>query len=806
MKIGRRMAGILRRTGITLILIALVLGLYNVINIGGAWTPLNNRMAAEGVSSGAMDRLAFDDAYFSALSRAFASRGEKSENRAEALRPFFARHFTRLREAEQEARAAQAQETLTWLAGEADLDALLARAESLEDGEDERKLQDIFEYIDGLTAAPKKGKLAGLKTASQEPWFREYFESFAAEQGEDAGTFAEFMTCVRRMIETEIEGGNAVKDPKAWMESGFTLEGYAARLAELRGEEATETQENFLALLASALETAKTGEKADWEVLTEGALAALEKKYPGEDLGGREIFLITLRPLLEDAGFQGSYNEIAAAMRTEKNRETTEGVQAFETVYLTDRVAEADNRVSISAVAVFWAVTAKYLWICGAGILLIILSAVTKKIVRGALLKRQEKAGIQEEDDVLLRVSHLKQYFRSGDYINKAVDDVSFYVKKGEVFGLVGESGCGKTTTGRTIINLYDPTEGDVYFNGLRISSTMNGLPVLRRSLRNDYRQKLEQLKKENPADLAARKKQLKEDLRIRLRDAETHALESEAEKSKCVEKYREKRLKELTDAYERGRQGLSGAAAEELARRYETEKKVAAKDQVMTRMQMIFQDPIASINPRMTVREIIAEGMVIRGITDKEYIDRKVYEMLELVGLVREHADRYPHEFSGGQRQRIGIARAIVMEPELIIADEPISALDVSIQAQVINLLNDLRNRMGLTIMFIAHNLSVVKYFSDRIAVMYYGKIVEMTTSEELFAHPLHPYTKSLLSAIPYPDPHYEKVRQRVEYHPEQAHDYSVQQPTLRELKPGHWVMCNDAEAETYRKELEEK
>ena len=147
---------------------------------------------------------------------------------------------------------------------------------------------------------------------------------------------------------------------------------------------------------------------------------------------------------------------------------------------------------------------------------------------------------------------------------------------------------------------------------------------------------------------------------------------------------------------------------------------KVAAKDNIMTKMQMIFQDPIASINPRMTVREIIAEGLIIRGIKDKEYIDEKVYEMLELVGLVREHADRYPHEFSGGQRQRIGIARAIIMEPDLIIADEPISALDVSIQAQVINLLNDLRERMGLTIMFIAHNLSVVKYFSDRIAVMY--------------------------------------------------------------------------------------
>lgn len=217
----------------------------------------------------------------------------------------------------------------------------------------------------------------------------------------------------------------------------------------------------------------------------------------------------------------------------------------------------------------------------------------------------------------------------------------------------------------------------------------------------------------------------------------------------------------------------------------------------------MIFQDPIASLDPRMTVREIIAEGLVINGIKDKEYINNKVYEILETVGLVREHAGRYPHEFSGGQRQRIGIARAVVMNPEMIIADEPVSALDVSIQAQVINLLNDLRDQMGLTILFIAHDLSVVKYFSDRIGVMYFGKMVELAPSDELFAHPLHPYTKSLLSAIPLPDPHYEKGRTRITYNPIAEHDYSEDKPTMRELVPGHFVYCNDAEEEKYKKEL---
>ena len=225
----------------------------------------------------------------------------------------------------------------------------------------------------------------------------------------------------------------------------------------------------------------------------------------------------------------------------------------------------------------------------------------------------------------------------------------------------------------------------------------------------------------------------------------------------------------------------------------------------VVKSMQMIFQDPISSLNPRMTVHDIIAEGLIIQGIEDKEYIERKVKESLELVGLTESHSSRYIHEFSGGQRQRIGIARALVVEPEFIIADEPISALDVSIQAQVINLLTDLKEKLGLTILFIAHDLSVVKYFSDRIAVMYRGKIVELTTSEELFANPLHPYTKSLLSAIPHPDPISEAKRVRVEYDPS-IHNYKKDKPEMHEIKPGHFIYANQEELAKYREELKNK
>ena len=390
-------------------------------------------------------------------------------------------------------------------------------------------------------------------------------------------------------------------------------------------------------------------------------------------------------------------------------------------------------------------------------------------------------------NETLLRVEHLCQYFGP----TKAVDDVSFDIKKGEVFGLVGESGCGKTTTGRSIIKIYDITSGSIYFKGKRIAA---GTKSYRDEIK--LQQKLiGQLKRENPADAAERianaQKRIAE-LREEIKSANFDHKYSDREYAKDLMKQTEEKYAPL----------LANADAE-TKKKYKADMHVAKNSRLVTQIQMIFQDPIASLNPRMTVKEIISEGLVINGIKDQAYIDEKVYEILELVGLVREHAGRYPHEFSGGQRQRIGIARAVIMNPELLIADEPISALDVSIQAQVINLLNELREKLGLTILFIAHDLSVVKYFSDRIGVMYFGHMVELADSDELFAHPLHPYTKSLLSAIPLPDPKSEKNRTRIVYNELASHDYSVDKPSLRELKPGHFVRCNDAEELAYKKEL---
>ncbi|MYV05603.1 MULTISPECIES: ABC transporter ATP-binding protein [Furfurilactobacillus] len=304
----------------------------------------------------------------------------------------------------------------------------------------------------------------------------------------------------------------------------------------------------------------------------------------------------------------------------------------------------------------------------------------------------------------ILEVKNLKQYFNVGknDEV-RAVDDVSFDIYEGETFGLVGESGSGKTTTGRAIIHLYEPTAGEVLFNGKDV------------------------------AKIKGRKDQL----------------------------------------------------------------------EFRKEMQMIFQDPYASLNPRMKVKDIVAEGIDIHHLAknDQERTDM-VENLLETVGLNKDHSSRYPHEFSGGQRQRIGIARALAVDPKFIIADEPISALDVSIQAQVVNLMKELQIKNNLTYLFIAHDLSMVKYISDRIGVMHYGRMLEIGPADEVYTKPLHDYTTSLLSAVPVPDPEVERARKQIPYEPTMEGDDKPR--TMVEIAPHHFVRAAEDEVAMYQERAE--
>lgn len=388
----------------------------------------------------------------------------------------------------------------------------------------------------------------------------------------------------------------------------------------------------------------------------------------------------------------------------------------------------------------------------------------------------RSKEDLSNKKEIVLEVNHLSMFFPiSTGFMKskmlKAVDDVSFTVKRGETVGLVGESGCGKTTLGRTILQLYKPTGGRIIFNGQRVNPGT----------------KMDE-------DEINAKRQAMIDLMAEL-EPKANAGDKEAEQQYMLAKSRLERLDNVLVKMKASKKYYKGLLKE-----------------FRKHAQMVFQDPYSSLDPRMTVEDIIAEPLDAHKVyKTTEERHRRVEELMKMVGLSSEHATRYAHEFSGGQRQRIGIARALALNPEFIVCDEPVSALDVSIQAQVINTFKELQEKLKLTYIFVAHNLLVVRHISDRIAVMYLGHIVEFAESEELFAHPLHPYTNSLLSAIPVPDPDIAKNSKRIIMQgdipsplnapsgcpfrtrcPHATERCAQERPPLVEVRPGHQVACH--------------
>ena len=378
--------------------------------------------------------------------------------------------------------------------------------------------------------------------------------------------------------------------------------------------------------------------------------------------------------------------------------------------------------------------------------------------------------------ETVLEVNHLCMYFPINvGFLKtkqlKAVDDVSFTVKRGETVGLVGESGCGKTTLGRTILQLYKPTAGRIIFNGQRVNPGTK-MDIL------ELEGKINEMKA------------LIAELEEKVKNGDPEAIEQTKLANDRIE-----RLQRNIDKIKASKKYYRGLVKE-----------------FRKHAQMVFQDPYSSLDPRMTVEDIIAEPLDAHKICKtKEERHQRVEELMKMVGLSSEHATRYAHEFSGGQRQRIGIARALALNPEFIVCDEPVSALDVSIQAQVINTFKELQEKLKLTYIFVAHNLLVVRHISNRIAVMYLGHIVEFADSDELFENPLHPYTNSLLSAIPVPDPKIAKSNKRIIMQgdipsplnapsgcpfrtrcPKATEKCALERPKLIEVKPGHQVACH--------------
>lgn len=543
MKIAKGIASVLKTIGLVVMAIAIVMSIYVVANDGAGWSTLSGALRSYQQNASVVTRAWFDKQYFSAMIDAASTKtlgGDVRQNRALTFYTTWVNELA----AGQDALSKQKLDAFCAdFDQNFDVDAYLTLYEQQESGSDSRLLAESFDYLNKvMTPAAPKGKPIKIATANTEPDVAAFYETFAQEHGEEAGSYLEFVETLTTMVRASVDAGNKPASMKKYL-NALTFEDYAAALAEQRTLERVDT-EDIRDEFAALVEQKKQGEAIDLEAFVQSKYEALQARYPSENLGTLDVFATTLLERVQSEDFDGSLSSLLKAVQV-----SVAAAPTYQTVLKSlaeTTIKKSDDSNAISLVIALWWLAAHWVWLWLVGIVLLVIARVMNAITDKVTLARLEHAGIEEESDVLLRVNHLKQYFRSGDYINKAVDDVSFYIKKGEVFGLVGESGCGKTTTGRTIINLYDPTEGDVYFQGLRISSTQNGLPVLIRSLKNDFEEKQRQMKaalkektEKNPAQAAALKaeydqkiKEMRKELKEKIRQARTNALESSVERA----------------------------------------------------------------------------------------------------------------------------------------------------------------------------------------------------------------------------------------------------------------------------------
>lgn len=538
MRSVKKTAGILKVIGIVLLCISLVVSLYGLATSGKLWGEMSSKLNAYNVKTGAIDRFNYDSTLYRAMNYLYANGVSQQQH----VVTMFSSWAERANQNESAVQEALIIDSIAAFDADFDQNAFLNRMSNSEKLREQRAETSLFEYLDSLNvvAGPKGKMLPNKDAAAASTYIAALYESFVADHGaETAGSYLEFLQAIQAMCETARDNGATWNNSQAWLSENLTADAYQTALTAVRNTVSNEDA-SVLECYQQSLNAGKTTAE-----FVDKAYALLLAKNPQVSELPKSAFATALFTKLNSAAYDGDWAKLAAETNTAAESAKASSFDGFLIEHAANIAATAEQRIGIAGINVLWFLVSIVWWMYLAGILLILISLLMIKLMENTLMKRIQSMEVPQEDDQLLRVEHLSQFFRNGDAIQKAVNDVSFTIKKGEVFGLVGESGCGKTTTGRTIINLYDPTTGDVYFHGLRISSTLNGMPLYRKQRRRERDNRIHELQEQiklSPEKAEELRRQIAEERRLCREDidkAEIHALESDVEKKRCTQLYR---------------------------------------------------------------------------------------------------------------------------------------------------------------------------------------------------------------------------------------------------------------------------